>query len=171
MILIAFMLDIIYMLFLKNDDDIKSFNKWIRANKLTMNFDPTKSCYSIFKPQNKTIPNTYKKKDITHLHIRHGQNTWEIISTMSLAGKNKYLNSIKKVNKYIGIFCKLIYFVPKKCLMALYNAFIFPRLNYGIEAYTNAKSDYLKKLITSQNKSLRILQFKPFLYFRYQSPV
>ena len=46
--------------------------------------------------------------------------------------------------------------------MALYNAFIFPRLNYGIEAYTNAKGDCLKKLITSQNKILRILQFKPY---------
>ena len=46
--------------------------------------------------------------------------------------------------------------------MALYNVFIFPRLNYGIEAYTNAKGDYLKKLITSQNKISRILQFKPY---------
>ena len=43
------------------EDDIESFNKWIRANKLTISFDPTKSCCSIFKPQNKTIPNTYKK--------------------------------------------------------------------------------------------------------------
>ena len=43
------------------EDDMKSFNKWIRANKLTINFNPTKSCYSIFKPQNKTRPNTYKK--------------------------------------------------------------------------------------------------------------
>ena len=40
--------------------------------------------------------------------------------------------------------------------MALYNAFIFP------EAYTNAKGNYLKKLITSQNKILRSLQFKPY---------
>ena len=35
------------------EDDMDSFNKWIRANKLTINFDPTKSCYSIFKPQTK----------------------------------------------------------------------------------------------------------------------
>ena len=46
--------------------------------------------------------------------------------------------------------------------MILYNAFIFPRLNYGIEAYTNAKGDHLKKSIASQNKILRILQFKPY---------
>ena len=48
-------------LFENTKDDMESFNKWIRANKLTINFNPTKSCYSIFKPQNKTIPNTYKK--------------------------------------------------------------------------------------------------------------
>ena len=59
----------------------------------------------------------------------------------------------KKITKCIGVFFKLRYFVPKGFLMALYNAFIFPRLNYGIEAYTNAKGDYLKKLITSQNKN------------------
>ena len=48
-------------LFESIEDDMESFNKWIRANKLTINFDPTKSSCSIFKPQNKTIPNTYKK--------------------------------------------------------------------------------------------------------------
>ena len=31
-------------------DDMESFNKWIRANKVTINFDPTKSCYRGLKP-------------------------------------------------------------------------------------------------------------------------
>ena len=51
---------------------------------------------------------------------------------------------------------------PKGMSHGLHNAFIFPRLNYGIEAYTIAKGDYLRKLITSRNKILRILQFKPY---------
>ena len=50
-------------LFENIEDDMESFNKWIRANKLIINFDPTESCYSMSKPQNKTIPSTYKNRD------------------------------------------------------------------------------------------------------------
>ena len=142
---------------------MESFNKWIRANKLTINFDPTKSCYSVFKRQNKTIPNTYKKGIKIGNHILAYQ-AWtkylgiQYISTMNSAGKGKYSNSIKKSPNT----CKLRYFVPRECFMTLYNAFIFPRHKYGIEAYTNAKDDYLKKINHISNKILRILQFKPY---------
>ena len=62
-------------LFENIEDDMESFYKWIRANKLTINFYPTKSCYSIFKPQNQTLPNTYKNGIKIGNHILAYQ-TW-----------------------------------------------------------------------------------------------
>ena len=105
---------------LKNiEDDMESFNKWIRANKLTINLDPIKSCYSIFKPQNKTIPNTYKKGIKIGNHTLAYQ-TWTkylgIYLNDELSWENHIFELNKKITKYIGIFCKLRYFVSKECL-------------------------------------------------------
>ena len=55
----------------------------------------------------------------------------------------------KKLVKYTGIFSKI-----------RYNAFISSRLNYGSEIYVNTNKKFIQPLITTQNKILRILQFK-----------
>ena len=44
--------------------------------------------------------------------------------------------------------------------MILYNSFVFSRLNYGVEVYANTNMKFLSQLKMSQNKVLRILQFK-----------
>ena len=44
--------------------------------------------------------------------------------------------------------------------MTLYNSVVFFRLNYGVKVYANTNMKFLSRLKTSQNKVLRILQFK-----------
>ena len=68
----------------------------------------------------------------------------------------------KKITKYCSIFSKVRHFLPKRCRLELYNAFIFSRLNYGIEICLNTTKSYTKKLLSTQNRLLKILQFKPF---------
>ena len=46
------------------------------------------------------------------------------------------------------------------CCKTVYNAFIFSRLNYGSEIYVNTTKKYMQPLMVTQNKLLRILQFK-----------
>ena len=36
--------------------EVSSLQHWVNANKLTINFDPQKSCFSIFKPLNSQLP-------------------------------------------------------------------------------------------------------------------
>ena len=62
--------------------------------------------------------------------------------------------------KYVGIFSKMRHLLPEECRNTLYNSFVFSRLNYGIEMYVNTEKKFLTPLKTSQNKLLRILQFK-----------
>ena len=38
-----------------------------------------------------------------------------------------------KLLKYVGIFYKLQYKVPSKCLRNIYYAFVYPHILYGIE--------------------------------------
>ena len=39
--------------------EMNSLRNWINANKLTINFDPNKSCYNAFEPKNKNLPSGY----------------------------------------------------------------------------------------------------------------
>ena len=40
--------------------EVCSLQNWVNANELTINFDPDKSCYTVFKPTNKKLPGSYK---------------------------------------------------------------------------------------------------------------
>ena len=46
-------------------------------------------------------------------------------------------------------------------LKNIYFAFVYPHILYGIEIYGNTSNVLMKKLITLNNKLLRILQNKP----------
>ena len=41
--------------------ELQSFQKWIHSNKLTISYDPQKSSYCIFKPEQKSLPCTYNQ--------------------------------------------------------------------------------------------------------------
>ena len=66
----------------------------------------------------------------------------------------------KKLVKYTNIFSKIRDCLPVSCRHTVYNAFISSRLNYGSEIYANTTNKVIQPLIVTQNKILRILQFK-----------
>ena len=66
-----------------------------------------------------------------------------------------------KIAKYAGIFAKVRYIMPNRCLTTHYNSFIFPKINYGIEAYGNTTLETLRPLKVAQNRILKVLQLKP----------
>ena len=66
----------------------------------------------------------------------------------------------KKLVKYTGIFSKIRYCLLLTCRHTVYNAFISSKLNYGSEIYVNTPKKFIQPLIITQNKILRILQFK-----------
>ena len=55
---------------------------------------------------------------------------------------------------------KLRYFVPNKCLLNLYNAFIQPHLDYGALVWGNSAQIHTKKIQNIQNKIIRIINFQ-----------
>ena len=66
----------------------------------------------------------------------------------------------QKLVKYAGIFSKIRHFLPVSCRKIVYNAFIASRLNYGSEIYMRTSKRHIQPLAVTQNKLLRILQFK-----------
>ena len=117
---------------------MNSFQNWINGNKLTINFDPNKSCYNVFKPKNENLSSGYDRG------IQTGENI------LTYKESTKYLSIIPddkvtwmahipettcKIAKYAGIFSKVRFMMPRKCLTTLYNSFTFPKINYDIQTY------------------------------------
>ena len=66
----------------------------------------------------------------------------------------------KKLIKYTGNFSNIRHCPPVSCRHTVYNAVISSRLNYGSEIYTNTTEKFIRPLIVTQNKILRVLQFR-----------
>ena len=66
----------------------------------------------------------------------------------------------QKLVKYTDIFSKVRHFLLVTCRKIIYNAFISSRLNYGSEICVKTTKRHVQPLAVTQNKFLRILQFK-----------
>ena len=89
-----------------------SLQNWVNANELTINFDPDKSCYTVFKPTDKKLPDSYKDGLILHnnvLQYREHTTYLGIIVDGKLSWKEQITELNKKIVKYTGIFSKLRY--------------------------------------------------------------
>ena len=108
--------------------EIQSFQTWIHANKLTINYDPQKSSYCIFKPKQKSLPCTYNQGLFVGGHkLCYNEFTkyLGLIIDDQLTWKKHNTELNKKVIKYTGIFSKLRHLLPKECRMIVYNSFVF----------------------------------------------
>jgi len=66
--------------------------------------------------------------------------------------------------KYGGIFYKISSKLLLHILRNIYFAFVYRHILYGIEIYANTSSIQFKKLITLNNKLLRILPNKSYKF-------
>ena len=145
------------------ETELNKLQTWINANNLTINYDPKKSSYCIFKPRNKCFPPNYNrglKIGINTLKFKETTTYLGLLLDSKLTWENHIQELKKKMVKYTGIFSKVRHYLPITCRKIVYNAFIFSRLNYGSEIYINTTKKYINPLIATQNKLLRILQFK-----------
>ena len=71
---------------------------------------------------------------------------------------------MKKMRKYVGIFAKLRHFVPRKTLLNLYFALIYPHLIYCSEVWGEMQSHvvFLQSILKLQKKIVRIITFSDF---------
>ena len=70
----------------------------------------------------------------------------------------------KSLLRYFGIFNHLKCFVDRKIIRKLYFAFIFSRINYGIEVYGCCADNQLKRIQVIQSSLLKVILRKERKY-------
>ena len=133
---------------------------WCTSNKLSLNID--KSNFSLFCPlvNDSLIDIKEMKTPFGVLSRASFVKYLGVYIEESLTWKKHIEFMCTKIKKFCGIFYKIRFKIPQKCLKTLYYSLIYPTILYGIEIYANTKITYLDELIKLNNKILRILQFK-----------
>ena len=139
--------------------DLFLITHWLRANKISLNTTTTEII--IFRP---------KKKQITkHLNFKISGQKVNTCSSVKHIGVmlqdtlewNLHLNILNlKINRAIGLLCKIRHYVPKFLLKTLYYIIFHSHLIYACQIWDQNQS-ILNKIQPLQDKALRIINFKP----------
>ena len=76
---------------------------------------------------------------------------------------NVHVNYLSnKISKQVGLLYKLNNYLPKEILKLLYNSFVLPYINYGIEAWFSSYLNNTNKITVLQKKSIRAINNLPY---------
>jgi len=131
-------------------------SEWFAANRLSLNLN--KTCYSVFGTKQRIT--TQLKLYISGKEIQTTESCkyLGIFIDCELKWQTHIYYVHNELLKFTGIFYKIGTKLPEDILKMIYFAFVHSQLLYGIEVYANTTPNHLSKLITLNNKLLRILQ-------------
>ena len=141
------------------NNDLNKISDWAYQWKMSFNPDISKQAQEVIFSR--------KKKKVNHPNILF--NNSPVIQSQSQKHLGMFLdskldfsehfnNTLKKINKTIGLLRKLRYSLPRSALVTIYKSFIRPHIDYGDIVYDQAYNDsFHEKLESIQyNASLAI---------------
>ena len=142
-------------LILKSVEVYKSLFKWCISNRLTINF--SKTGFMLFHAKNKPVPPDFNEIEVDDIIISRTTVTkyLGLYVDEKLSWNYHVTQLCKKLTQYFGIFKKVKDKVTPKIVRQLYFAFIYSRINYGIQVYGSCADTLLNKIQTIQNKLLK----------------
>ncbi len=135
---------------------------WCNANKLTVNLN--KTCYTIFKTKKKKIPEFLNNVKINNINIERVKSAKYLGVTLdeNLNWEEHLRETNKAIIKTANAFKILKHPVPQTTKPLLYHAYIYSKIQYGIEVYGKASATTIKKVQIHQNRALKILFSKDY---------
>ena len=144
------------------NQDLKSLNNWLLANKISLNSTKTELIY--FRKQNLPIPDlNIRLNGIKLQPVSEVKYVGLIIDEhMSFKSHIRTLNAkLKRANNLIAISR---HYVPKKLLTQIYYGQFYSHLTYGCMIY-GQNNDDISTTFTLQKKAIRLMSFSD-----YQAP-
>ena len=136
--------------------------RWLEDNKLTVNLNKTQ--YSIFQTKNMNIPDWLNNIKINNNTIKrvHSARFLGIILDEKLKWDDHVKQLSESLSQIINAFKIIKNYVPEDKKRMLYYAYIYSRIQYGIEMYGTASKKLIKKVQTKQNRAIKVLHNKNF---------
>ena len=142
------------------NNELKSVQSWIHANKLSLNIEKTH--YMIFSNSLDLLPENVKIND-TILSQVESTKFLGLHIDRDLSWKT-HINSLNKIlSRNTGILHKLKHYFPSHILQSIYSTLISPYFNYGILAWGNTNNILLDSLFRIQKRAIRIINNAGFL--------
>lgn len=131
--------------------DCNIVNVWFKQNSLSINF--SKSNYMIFGTQQNTLLKIDSQEIVKVFSLKILGVYFDTLLKFKLH-ISSLLNSLKK---YFMIFRELRKFMSCNVLIKLYNALIYPKLNYACVVWGYTYPCHLKNLQAFQKKIIRVI--------------
>ena len=130
---------------------------WCIANKLSINSDKTNLV--LFHLKNKPVPRDFTGLQTQAMKINRVQSVQYLgmLLDEKLHWHEHVTQTCASLIKYFGIFDHIKNFVSVKIARQLYFAFLYLRIQYGMEIYGNCAKKTLSKLQVMQNELLKLL--------------
>ena len=130
--------------------------RWLEDNKLTVNLNKTQ--YSIFQTENMNIPDWLNNIKINNNTIKrvHSARFLGIILDEKLKWDDHVKQLSESLTQIINAFKIIKNYVPENKKRMLYYAYIYSRIQYGIEMYGTASKKLIKKVQTKQNRAIKV---------------
>ena len=132
-------------------------NRWCVSNKLTIN--ASKTNFILFHTVNKPIPHNFVEITTEFMDIKRVTSFKYLGITLdeTLNWSEHVNNLCESLLKYFGIFNHIKYKVTPKVARQIYYAFIYSRIQYGIEVYSSCSETHTNRLQIIQNKLLKLI--------------
>jgi len=142
---------------IQSQSTLNLLTEWLLLNRLTINIK--KTCYIIFTPHSSNIiPNDFTLKVDNSPIDRVEQSKFLGVQVDSKLNWGLHIKELCiQLRRYVGIFYKLSFFVPKNVLKILYFSLVHSKILYGIEIYATTFKTYLHDLHILNNRILRIV--------------
>ncbi len=140
------------------NEELSSVSNWLKANKLSLNIK--KSNILVFRNKvTKTTETIDVKINGSPIEEKTYAKYLGLLIDNKLTFEKHIDHVLTKMKKGNGILAKLRYFVPEDSLRNVYFAHIQSHLNYGSLVWGSAARYHINKIIQSQKKSIKIMNF------------
>ena len=139
--------------------DLSNLVLWLRANRISLNVNKTELV--IFRSPKKLIyRNLNFRLSGQKIELKHHTKYLGVLFNEHLLF-NEHMNTLKqKFNRENGILAKLRYYVSANTLKTIYYALFDSHMRYACQIWGQSHSKTFDMIQTTQNKALRIINFK-----------
>ena len=138
--------------------DLSNLNKWLKANKISLNASKTELL--VFRHPNKKITYDLKVK-LNGKRLMQSKFVKYLGLILDSHLNWRYHTDIlaSKLSRTIGMLCKIRHYVDSNTLRSIYFGIFSSLMTYGSQIWGQFQNKYVNRILKLQDKAVRIINF------------